>query len=84
MSGTSCDGLDIANCIFWEENGSWNYEIKNVGSIGYNYNLRNKLLDCYNMSGYDLKKLDIELGEFILEKVDLHLVTSIYRINVTL
>ena len=30
MSGTSCDGLDIANCIFWKDKRKWCYEIKST------------------------------------------------------
>ena len=27
MSGTSLDGLDIAYCHIWEEDGKWNFSI---------------------------------------------------------
>ena len=30
MSGTSCDGLDIAHSLFWFENNKWIYKLKNI------------------------------------------------------
>ena len=36
MSGTSCDGLDIANCIFWKDKRKWFYEINSTKTINYN------------------------------------------------
>jgi len=59
MSGTSCDGLDIANCIFWKNKRGWCYEIKSTKNINYNKSFKKKLLDCYKMNAYDLKKLDL-------------------------
>ena len=66
MSGTSCDGLDIANCIFWKDKRKWCYEIKRTKSINYNKSFKKKLLTCYKMNAYDLKKLDLEFGNYML------------------
>ena len=30
MSGTSLDGLDMAYCHIWENDGKWNFSIKNT------------------------------------------------------
>ena len=38
MSGTSCDGLDIAYCKYWEKNNKWNYKLLNFTTINYNKN----------------------------------------------
>ena len=35
MSGTSCDGLDIAYCSYWIDNGKWHYELINKSFIQY-------------------------------------------------
>ena len=69
MSGTSCDGLDIAHCSYWENNGTWNYKLKNKSFTPYNSIMRDKLLKSSKLSSYDLKKLDNELGELISESV---------------
>lgn len=64
MSGTSCDGLDIAYCDFWEKNKKWNFKLIKVKFIPYESSLRKKLLQSYKLTSYELKKLDIELGDF--------------------
>jgi len=38
MSGTSCDGLDIAYCEYWEKNNKWNYKLLDFITINYNKN----------------------------------------------
>ena len=40
MSGTSCDGLDIAHCLFYKKNNDWIYEL--VNSICVEYPKKNK------------------------------------------
>ena len=65
MSGTSCDGLDIAYCSYWMDNGKWHYELINKSFTQYDPVMSEKLLKSSKLSSYDLKKLDIELGELI-------------------
>ena len=82
MSGTSCDGLDLTFCDFWKKNNSWFYKLKYCKSIEYKNPLKNKLIECYKMNGLELKKLDVELGEFITEMVDKF--QNKYKINADL
>jgi len=69
MSGTSCDGLDIAYCKYWEKNNKWNYKLLNFTTINYNKKWRKKLLNCYKISAYELKKLDVNFGDFICQSI---------------
>jgi len=68
MSGTSLDGLDIAHVQFWFGT-KWNFELIACESIAYTASWSQKLHDAIHLSGFDLKKLDIEygmlLGEFV-------------------
>ena len=64
MSGTSCDGIDLAHCHFWEEKNEWRYKLINAESIGYSQKLKNKLISCSKTDSLSLKILDNELGEF--------------------
>ncbi len=43
MSGTSLDGLDLAYCHIWEEQGSWRFDIKKIKSISYTKEMQEKL-----------------------------------------
>ena len=69
MSGTSCDGLDIASCLFKQKNGSWNYSIDHAATYPYPDGLQEILKNVISLSAYDLAKLDMELGGFFAEKV---------------
>ena len=69
MSGTSCDGLDIAYCSFWRENKVWKYILNKSEFEPYTNTLNKKLLRCSHLNSYDLKKLDLELGEFTADKL---------------
>ena len=64
MSGTSCDGLDIAHCIFSKVENEWQYELINFESVNYSKQMRKKLIQCSKLDSLSLKKLDNELGEF--------------------
>ena len=71
MSGTSCDGLDIAHCIFSKIKNEWQYELINFESVNYSKQMRKKLIQCSKLDSLSLKKLDNELGEFFSNMMDL-------------
>ncbi len=69
MSGTSVDGLDIIAAEFTLINRQWSYKLLKWASITYPHQLKQKLIDCINLSGEDLIYLDYELGKYIGNKV---------------
>ena len=69
MSGTSCDGLDIALCSFWYSNKKWNYKLIDSKGINYGIDLKRKLEGCSKLSGYELKVLDLDFGNFIAKEI---------------
>lgn len=67
MSGTSLDGLDIAYVRFSHEN-NWQFQILECESINYDLKMVNELMYAYKLSGFELKKLDINYGKWIGNK----------------
>lgn len=64
MSGTSLDGLDIACVQFSYENG-WKYAIVCCESLEYDQHWKNLLKNAMNISGLELKKLDLNYGTWL-------------------
>lgn len=71
MSGTSLDGLDLAYCIFRQEepDNSWAYEVPKAVTVPYPEALRQRLAQAMSLSGYELMLLHNELGHFIGQQV---------------
>ena len=69
MSGTSLDGLDIADCIFRFDNHKWLFEIKETIMIPYTNDWINRLKDAPNLSGFNLIQLDKEYGVYLGNQV---------------
>ena len=65
MSGTSLDGLDIAYCSFEYVQDKWNFSILIGDTVSYSAEWKEKLNDAPNMSGIELRKLDVEYGHFL-------------------
>ena len=66
MSGTSLDGLDIANCEFTrQENGKYNYQITVAETIPYSDEWKQRLATLENGSAYDYVKTNADLGKYI-------------------
>jgi anhydro-N-acetylmuramic acid kinase len=75
MSGTSCDGVDIA-CLKIDAES---FELEFFQSFPYPESLKNRLLDCAVEDVLDIhavKKLEIELTYFYAEKVNQALIEN--------
>lgn len=68
MSGTSLDGLDIAYVKFHFD-GRWHFELLACETHNYDKYWQEKLKKAPDCHGLDLKKLDLEYGEWIGQKV---------------
>jgi len=68
MSGTSLDGLDMAYVKFHFDD-HWKFELINYETHTYDKYWREKLKKAAECNGLDLKKLDLEYGEWIGQKV---------------
>jgi anhydro-N-acetylmuramic acid kinase len=70
MSGTSLDGLDIAQCRFTPTGSGWDYTIENATTIKYNASWQKKLSTAHTISGEELMNLDAAYGKFLGESVN--------------
>ncbi len=65
MSGTSCDGLDIALCRFVPQGSSFSFHILGSRSVEYTGEWHEKLRNAHTLQALDLIQLDHEYGNFI-------------------
>lgn len=65
MSGTSLDGLDIADCEFILKSGKWSASIKNARTIPYTKEWKERLANASKLSPSKLSLLNEEYGSFI-------------------
>ncbi|MTI24917.1 anhydro-N-acetylmuramic acid kinase, partial [Fulvivirga kasyanovii] len=63
--GTSLDGLDMACCEFEFQDGLWSYQIHGTETRSYPEELYNLLKTGVELSGFELTKLDVELGQWM-------------------
>ena len=73
MSGTSLDGLDLALCHFNKEGKQWHYTVEKAVTISYPSVLRSRLSKATELSGWELARLDVDLGNFMADAVNLFL-----------
>jgi len=64
MSGTSLDGIDIAYCTF-KKKTRWTYKIDKAITVKFPKIIKKRLLKSFEIKGYELIKLDHDLGDFI-------------------
>lgn len=65
MSGSSLDGVDIAYVNFSHDNRRWFFNIIEAGNIPYTSSWKEKLSSAFDKSPEELKKLDIEYGQYL-------------------
>ncbi len=68
MSGTSLDGLDLAYCQFWKDEGTWNYEIKEATTLAYGPEWIERLQSAISFDVKDLFELDRQYGIYLGKK----------------
>ena len=70
MSGTSTDGLDIIAVTFENKFNKIQYTIHESCTIEYNEFWKSRLLNAVNLSAPELRKLDIEFGNWMADQVN--------------
>ena len=69
MSGTSLDGLDMAFCVFGEEEGKWSFELIAAKTIEYTEEWKEKLDQAIHLDALQLALLDQAYGTWLGEQV---------------
>lgn len=69
MSGTSLDGLDIADCSFTSGPEGWNFQINRAETYKYSENWKVKLAGAQNLDAYSFALLHKKYGEYIGKKI---------------
>jgi len=65
MSGTSLDGVDIAYCVFSEQNGKWSYCIEYAETLPYNKAWKETLGTLENSTAFRFASVHKEYGHFL-------------------
>lgn len=66
MSGTSLDGVDLAECRFTQSsNGNWEYSLGACLTKPYPEFWRKRLADAINLPGFELEELDREYTRYL-------------------
>src|SRR5690606_22875032 len=65
MSGTSLDGVDLAELFFWEENGKIFFEIGKAQTVPYSEDWINRLKNGINNSEAELKVLNADYTQLL-------------------
>lgn len=74
MSGTSMDGLDLADVTFYPtEVGEWKFKLNGIKGFDYDLEMTKKLERAFTMQASELMELSAWLGTYYAEKVNLFL-----------
>ncbi len=65
MSGTSLDGVDLANCTFQKNETGWIYKIDHAVTIKYPAGWKKKLATAHTLSAESVLVLDAAYGKYL-------------------
>lgn len=69
MSGTSLDGIDLAEIVFDYSNGKWNFNILAAETVTYSSYWKDELREAINYSEEKLERLDFKYSEKLSEEI---------------
>ena len=69
MSGTSLDGIDLAEIVFDCSNEIWNFEILAAETVPYSLFWKDELREAINYSEEQLERLDFKYTEKLSEEI---------------
>lgn len=69
MSGTSLDGIDLAELIFTYSDEKWSFQILNAETVPYSFFWKNELREAINYSEEQLERLDFKYTEKLSEEI---------------
>ncbi len=69
MSGTSLDGIDIAELVFTYSEAKWSFEILKAETVAYSTFWKDELRQAINYSEEKLKRLDFKYTEKLSEEI---------------
>lgn len=85
MSGTSLDGLDIACCLFWQEQDHWRFKIEHATTIPYSHEWTQRLRSLPDASALEFARTHAELGilyaSLVNEFIEKHGITQVFLIG---
>lgn len=70
MSGSSCDGVDVAVCKFWNSDRGIGYELDTTTTFDFPDELKTSLRHAASLSSQDLKKLETRFSEFLSRNIN--------------
>ncbi|MBS1652044.1 MAG: anhydro-N-acetylmuramic acid kinase [Bacteroidetes bacterium] len=70
MSGTSCDGLDLALCRFFYRNNTFGFKLIKAKTIAYNVQMKKKLSAAFNCNANALMKLNADFASYCANEVN--------------
>ncbi len=65
MSGTSLDGIDLANIEFWLEDQKWNFAIKECETVAYTDDWQQILKEAVNYGQAELQTLNVDYTKLL-------------------
>ena len=77
MSGTSCDGLDVALVSFQRIEGSFAFKLLKSHCFDYDAYWQDRLKTCMELSGIELLKLEQQWSSWVAECINTFLVDQV-------
>lgn len=69
MSGTSLDGVDLCEVIFYLKNEKWNFEIMSAKTVAYPKHWTDILKNAHHLSKREVQKIDVKYTKYLSEVI---------------